>query len=183
MNILDILMLLALIIGVAVGFVRGMVQQAIGLLSIYISMIVGVWGHRLFGSGFKYLFPALTRPSADILGFATAMIVVLNALGFVTRDWHKESSWVEKVPALLNQTGGLVLGFFTTAFWLGLAGLAMVIISDAPWVTTEGARDTFAALVDNSIMVYVFRYAFRLALYTIYPWIPGGLPDIFETPL
>jgi len=183
MNVLDLIMLLGLVAGVAIGFVRGLVQQALGLVSIYISMVVGVWAHRLFGSGFKALFPALSWPAANILGFTTALIIVLNALGFVARDIEKNAGWGKKIPPLVNQTGGLVLGFATTAFWLGLAGTALSVISQAPWLGAQEAHLSFATLVDNSIMVYVFRYAFRLGLYTIYPWIPGGLPEIFATPL
>jgi uncharacterized membrane protein required for colicin V production len=182
MNILDLIMLLGLILGVAIGFVRGLLQQAMGLLSLYISLIVGVWAHRIFGNGFKALFPNLTRPSADILGFMTVLIIMLNVLGFVTRDILKNTRWEEKVPALLNQTGGLALGFITTSFWLGLAGIAMIIISRAPWIGAEGAHLNFKTMVDNSIMINVFRYAFRLALYTVYPWIPGELPTIFTMP-
>lgn len=183
MNILDILMLLGLAVGVAIGFVRGLVQQALGLLSIYISLVVGVWSHRLFGSAFKALFPSLTRPSADILGFLAVLIIALNALGLVTRDIEKNSRWVEKVPALFNQTGGVVLGFFTIAFWLGLVGTTLIVVGQTPWIGAEEAHHSFVTLVNNSLMVYVFRYAFRLILYTIYPWIPGGLPGIFTMPL
>jgi uncharacterized membrane protein required for colicin V production len=182
MNILDLIMLLALIIGVAIGFVRGLLQQALGLLSLYVSLVVGVWAYRIFGNGFKSLFPNLTRASADILGFVTVLIIMLNVLGFVTRDILKNTRWEEKVPALLNQTGGLSLGFITTSFWLGLAGIAMIIISRAPWLGAEGTQQTFKALVDNSVMIFVFRYAFRFALYSVYPWIPGELPSIFTTP-
>ena len=183
MNILDILMLLGLIGGVAIGFVRGLVQQAIGLLSIYISLIVGVWAHRVFGNVFQSLFSSLSRPSADILGFMTVLIIVLNAIGFVTREYQENARWIAKIPALLNQTGGLTLGFITTAFWLGLAGTALLIISGVPWLGADKAHSSFADLVNNSLMIYVFRYAFRLVLYTITPWIPGGLPAIFTIPL
>ncbi len=183
MNVLDLIMLLILIVGVTIGFVRGLVQQAMGLLSIYISMVVGVWAHRLFGSGFKALFPALSWPAAYILGFVTALIIVLNALGFVSRDIEKNVSWVKKIPPVVNQTGGLALGFATSVFWLGLVGMALTVISQAPWPGAEEAHQSLVTLVDNSVMIYVFRYAFRLGLYTIYPWIPGGLPEIFAIPL
>jgi uncharacterized membrane protein required for colicin V production len=182
MNILDLIMSLILVVGVAVGFVRGLVQQALGLLSIYISMVVGVWAHRLFGSGFKALFPALSQPAANMLGFTTALIILLNALGLITRDIEKNAAWVKKIPPLLNQTGGLALGFITSTFWLGLAGTALTVISRAPWLGAEEAHQSLVTLVDNSVMVSVFRYAFRLGLYTIYPWIPGELPEIFTIP-
>jgi uncharacterized membrane protein required for colicin V production len=183
MNILDLIMLLVLAAGAAIGFVRGLVQQAMGLLAIYISMVVGVWAHRLFGAGFKALFPALSRPAADVLGLTTALIIILNALGFVTRDIEKNAGWVKKIPPLVNQTGGLALGFATSAFWLGVVGTAMVVITQAPWPGAQEAHQALATLVNNSVMVYVFRYAFQLGLYTIYPWLPGGLPEIFTAPL
>lgn len=182
MNILDVIMLLGLIVGVAIGFVRGLIQQALGLLSIYISVIAGIWAHRLFGNGFKALFPSLSRPAANLLGFMTALIILLNALGFVARDIEKNASWIEKIPPLLNQIGGLMLGFITTAFWLGLGGTALSVIGNAPWVGAEEAGRTLAALVDDSIMAHVFCYALRLGLYTVSPWIPGGLPDILTSP-
>jgi len=183
MNILDILMLVGLVVGVMLGFVRGLVQQAMGLLSLYLSMVVGVWSHRVFGSLFVALFPSLSRPSADILGFMLAVIILLNALGFITRDFEKNAQWIQKMPALVNQTGGLVLGFITTAFWLGLAGTALVVIGQAPWIGAEGTHQAIVDLVDGSLMIFVFRYAFQLALYTAYPWIPGELPEIFTMPL
>lgn len=183
MNILDLIMLLGLVIGVLIGFVRGLVQQAMGLITIYISMVVGVWAHRVFGNLFLSLFPALTRGAADILGFTTVVIILLNVLSFVVRDLEKNATWVRKVPALINQSGGLILGFVTTAFWLGLAGTALVIVSQALWVDTEGASQIFLNIVNRSIMVYVFRYAFWFALFTVYPWIPGGLPEVFSQPL
>ena len=182
MNILDVFMALGLAAGVLIGFVRGMVQQAMGLLSIYLSMVVAVWAHRLFGSGFKSLLPGLTRSSAEILGFVTVLIIFLNVLGFITRDIEKNASWVKKVPPLLDQTGGLVLGFVTSAFWLGLVGTALSVIGHAPWIGAEELGRSLVTLVDHSALATVFRYAFWLSLYTIAPWVPDGLLEIFASP-
>ncbi len=183
MIVVDLILSLVLAVGVLIGFVRGLAQQAMGLISIYISMVVGVWAYRLFGSGFKALFPSLTRSAANILGFTTALIIVLNALGLVTRDIEKNARWIKKIPPLVNQTGGLVLGFATSIFWLGLAGTALNVIGHAPWIGAEEFGRTLVTLVNNSVMLTVFHYAFRLGLYTVAPWMPGGLPEIFATPL
>lgn len=183
MNILDLLMLLGFVVGVAIGFLRGLVQQAMGLLSIYISVVVAVWAHRLFGNLFKALLPSLSRPASNMLGFLTVLLIIINVLGLITRDIEKNARWVKKVPPLLNQTGGLALGFATSAFWLGLAGTALVVISQVPWLGAEEAHDSVVTLLQNSFMVYVFRYAFHLGLYTITPWVPGGLPEILTAPL
>ncbi len=139
MIVVDLILSLALAVGVLIGFVRGLAQQAMGLISIYISMVVGVWAYRLFGSGFKALLPSLTRPAANILGFTTALIIVLNALGLVTRDIEKNARWIKKIPPLVNQTGGLVLGFATSIFWLGLASTALNVIGHAPWIGADNA--------------------------------------------
>ncbi len=182
MNILDLIMLLGLIAGVAIGFVRGLIQQALGLLSIYLSVTVGIWAHRLFGRAYKSLLPALSQPAANFVGFLTALLIVLNALAFLTRDIEKNARWVKKVPALFNQTGGLALGFVTSAFWLGLAGTFLYVVGNAPWVGAEEMGRTLVELADGSILTYVFRVALRLGLYTVAPWIPGGLPDILAAP-
>jgi len=182
MNVLDVIMLLGLVTGVAIGFVRGLVQQAMGLLSIYVSMVVGVWAHNLFGDGFKSVMPALSWPAARFLGFLTALIIVLNALGFVTRDIERNAEWIKKIPPIVNQVGGLTLGFATAAFWLGVLSMALSVIGHAPWVGAEEAGRTLVILVNDSILAYVFRYAFWLGLHTVSPWIPGGLPDILTSP-
>ena len=182
MNVLDVIMLLGLVTGVAIGFVRGLVQQTMGLLSIYVSMVVGVWAHNLFGNAFKSVMPALSWPAARFLGFLTALIIVLNALGFVARDIERNAEWIEKIPPIVNQVGGLTLGFATAAFWLGVLSMALSIIGHAPWVGAEEAGRTLVILVDDSILAYVFRYAFWLGLHTVSPWIPGGLPDILTSP-
>jgi len=182
MNVLDVIMLLGLVAGVAIGFVRGLVQQAMGLLSIYVSVVVGVWAHNLFGNAFKSVIPSLSLPAAKFLGFLTALIIMLNALALIARDIEKNAEWMEKIPPMLNQVGGLVLGFATATFWLGLLGVALSVIGNAPWVGAEEAGRTLVTLVDQSILAYVFRYTFRLGLYTISPWIPGGLPEILTSP-
>jgi len=183
MNILDIVMALGLAVGVLIGFVRGLVQQAIGLISIYISVVVGVWAHRLFGTGFKMFFPALTRASANILGFTTVVIILLNVLSFVTRDIEKNARWIRRIPALINQTGGMLLGFATSVFWLGLISTALNVIGHAPWKGAEEFGRTLVTLVNDSIMASAMHYAFRIGLYPIAPWVPGGLPEIFTIPL
>ncbi len=182
MNILDLIMALGLAAGAAIGFVRGLVQQTLGLLSIYISMVVGMWAHRLFGSGFKALIPALSRPAANVLGFMTALLIMLNVLAFIAREIEENAAWVKKIPPLVNQTGGLALGFATAVFWLGLLGTALDIIGRAPWVGAEEMGRTLVTLVENSFMADALRYTFWLGLYTVSPWIPGGLPEMFSAP-
>jgi uncharacterized membrane protein required for colicin V production len=183
MNILDVFMALGLIVGVLIGFVRGVVRQAMGLISIYISMVIAVWAHRIFGSAFMALFSGLTEASANILGFVTVLIIFLNVLGFIARDIEKNAKWVEKIPPLLDQTGGLILGFVVSAFWLGLVGTALSVIGHAPWIGAEELGRSLVTLVNHSVMATVFRYAFWLSLYAIAPWVPDGLLQIFVTPL
>ena len=183
MNVLDVVMAVGLAVGVLVGFVRGMVQQAMGLVAIYLSVVVGVWAHRLFGLGLKALLPALTPASANILGFMTVVVILLIILDFVIRDIEKNARWMAKIPPVLNQTGGLLLGFATAVFWLGLVSTALNVVGHAPWKGAEEFGRTLVRLVNGSFMTAAMHYAFRLGLYTITPWIPGELPEIFTTPL
>jgi membrane protein required for colicin V production len=80
MNWLDIVLAIILAASVAAGFHRGLSRQIIGLVSVVLALLLGIW---FYGNVGYYLLPyASSRTLANAGGFAVVFCAVL-ALGAV----------------------------------------------------------------------------------------------------
>ncbi len=131
MNPLDWLLLFILAVTAVMGYQRGLVDSAITLAAIYVSLVIGA----LFAGYVIVLLPISVESAAlsTVIGYVVIFAVVILASRVVTAAANKLVS----PPSIewINKLGGLAMGVIVWAF------LASALI-------TVGAR--FAYVVDSS---------------------------------
>jgi uncharacterized membrane protein required for colicin V production len=181
MSFLDILIFIILAVGMFMGFMRGLLRQIVGMVSLYLTILLAGFTYPLLGQGIRVLGPNMSITAAEAIAFAALILLGYTTLNFTIYSSYKET--VLPIPGVLNQTGGMILGFFLTCFWIGLALILInFVVGGNPWIAYDGVRQLFAGMLKGSAMVRIFAVFLSVAFITLEPWFYffGGLPPIFR---
>jgi len=167
MNWLDIVLLLILAASVAASFRKGLAREVIGLVSVILAVLAGIW---LYGLPAGVLMPYLSsRGLANFAGFFVvfcAMLALGAVAGFVIGKFLRVTG-LSFFDHFLGAVFGLVRGaLIAVALVMGLmafsaadrppaaivnskvapyvANAARVVASLAPYELKEGFRKTYA---------------------------------------
>jgi hypothetical protein len=85
------------------------------------------------------------------------------------------------LPAMINQVGGMVAGFFLTCLWIGIGFVIADFLLSVSWVKWEPLRWNLSGLVATSSFARLVRGLLPYALVGLEPWFApfGGLPRLF----
>ena len=158
MNWLDIVLALILAASIAAGFHRGLSRQIIGLVSVVLALLLGIW---FYGNVGYYLLPyASTRALANAGGFAVVFcgVLMLGALvSFVVGRFLKVTG-LSIVDHLLGAAFGVLRGLvFAIAIIMGVMAFSRgekppeTVVNSrlAPYVV-DAAR-VFAAMAPHEL--------------------------------
>ena len=158
MNWLDFVLAIILLASVAAGFRRGLSRQIIGLVSVVLALLLGIW---FYGNIGYYLLPyASTRALANAGGFAVVFcgVLMLGALvSFVVGRFLKVTG-LSIVDHLLGAAFGVLRGLvFAIAIIMGVMAFSRgekppeTVVNSrlAPYVV-DAAR-MFAAMVPHEL--------------------------------
>ncbi|MEA4882506.1 MAG: CvpA family protein [Clostridia bacterium] len=90
-----------------VGFSRGLVRQAAGLIGAVLAVLAGARFYRAVGTVLLAWFPKLRQPAPDVLGFLGVFVAIMIIVDLIGHGL----STVMKAPGLsaLNGLGGAAL--------------------------------------------------------------------------
>jgi len=179
-NPFDAFIILGVLVGTVLGFVRGLVRMILTLLVLYVAAALGLTFHRALGNWMIYIF---RFPDSVSLGLAFILIVVVASaiMNFVLRRTYKDT----ELPGIrqIDQLGGLVIGFFVACVWIGFAILVLTFFFTAPDTQPTGLQQNMIGYFRRSALVPVFYDFLNVALATLRPWMPKGLPPkLFQIP-
>jgi uncharacterized membrane protein required for colicin V production len=175
-NPFDFLIVLALLGGAALGFIRGLVRMALSLLVLYVAAVVAMAAHVWLGRWVGYI-TSLPKTVSQGIGFLLLLAVTAIVLNFILRKTYRET----ELPGIrqIDQLGGMIIGFFLATLWIGFSILAIAFIMGTPVDEPSGLRLNLVGYFQSSNLIPVFYAFLPIALATLKPWMPKGLPDIF----
>jgi membrane protein required for colicin V production len=167
MNWLDIVLLLILAWSIATSFRKGLTQEILGLASVVLALLLGLW---FYGTAGSYLAPyASSRSLANFAGFLVvfAGVMLLGSLASFILGKFLRVTGLSIVDHALGAAFGVLRGTLIAivlimaimAFSPGdrppdsvvrsrlaphVAGAAHVLVSIAPHELKEGFRKTYA---------------------------------------
>lgn len=178
-NPFDFFIILTLIVGTAIGFVRGLVRMAINLLILYISMVLAMTFYNWLAKQLVFMSSGfMSVRVSQALAFVLILVLVNLIAGFVLRRTYKDT----QLPGLrqVDQLGGMVVGFIVTCTWIGLALVALAFVLSAN-VGASGLQANLIYFFRHSLLVPIFYRFLPLVIATLRPWMPKGLsPEILE---
>jgi uncharacterized membrane protein required for colicin V production len=181
MNLVDFLVIIALCGGTLVGFFRGLIRSVVNLLVLYLVSVVAAFSYPAIGSWLIHVFPGTSQQLRNADAFLFVLLLLYNTITLSLRPSLKDRFREPPFPGVFDKLGGLVVGFFLTSIWIGLALMLAQFLLSVPWVNMEGIRVVLARLVATSATGGLFRGLLPYAVLALKPWFApfGGLPDVF----
>ncbi len=177
LNPFDILIVLGLLGGTALGFVRGLVRMALTLVVLYVAAVLAMTLYVTVGRWISYMSGLPVQVSQGV-AFLLILIVTAIVLNFVLYRTYRHT----ELPGLrqIDQLGGMVIGFLVTSIWIGLAIVALAFILGVQTTVEDNVRPIMVARFQSSNLIPIFYDFLPIAQATLRPWMPKGLPpDIF----
>jgi uncharacterized membrane protein required for colicin V production len=181
LNPFDVFIIVGMLIGAAIGFVRGLVRMALSVAVLYITTVLGVLVYRPMG---KWINNGFGVPLTASLSFSFVLIVILGfiIISAMLRRVYKDT----ELPGIrrIDQLGGLIVGFFVGCLWIGLAVLVLNFLLTATMAQTGAAASrNMLYYFRQSALIPVFYDFLQIALVTLKPWIPKGVPpELLQIP-
>lgn len=180
-NWLDIVIIILLLTGMVVGFRQGLIRQLIGLAALYAGLVLAT---EFFRGVSQTAGDALNAPPNTLSNAAAFFFILFIAMGVINyfgQDAYK-STKIHLIP-FLDQVTGIVLG--VASMWIILSVAINVLIfavNTQAWPPgyAETAQVILKGSLESSRLSDVASSTLPLIISTIRPWLPGGLPAIFD---
>lgn len=194
--VLDVFIVLAIAGGSLNGLRIGAGRQVISLIILYMSTVLTTRFYRLLLPYIKRLLSDAPAAIVESVVFLVILLLVfgllsLLILGFALGqqkerrgtgyNWKRPMDTTgQSLAGTLNHLGGIAVGFVTVCVWIGIGLLIYNFIINSAWAEWENYRRRLLQDYQVSTLVPVFRVFLPYVLRTIEPWLPGGLPAMFQ---
>jgi uncharacterized membrane protein required for colicin V production len=181
-TIFDFLILLALLVGAAIGFFRGLLRQASLTAMLYVSIVVAAFFYRGV-SRFLIRVTGQAGQAADVLGFFVLMGLVLAGLFVLVYELRRNVD-MDRFSVWHNIVG-MVFGFINATI---VCSIVLIVLRSAAggasWYAYGGVQRFLQQQLARSWMVYVFRPLNQLLLALIEPiFVRRPLPPLLRNAL
>ncbi len=177
LNPFDVLIVLGLLGGAALGFIRGLVRMALSLLVLYLATVLAMTLYVIVGRWISYMSGLSVQVSQGV-GFMLVLILTAILLNFILHRAYRDT----ELPGLrqIDQLGGMVIGFLVASIWIGLVIVALAFVLGVQTTAEDSIRPIVVARFQGSNLIPIFYDFLPIAMATLRPWMPKGLPpDIF----
>lgn len=178
-NWFDILIIILLLAGMAIGYSQGLIRQLIGLLVLYIALVLATQFFRVLSQTIAGVIQIAPNTLTNMLAFFFLFFVALSILNFLARDAYKATR-IRLLP-FLDHTTGMVLG--VVSMWIILSVSVSVLlfaVGTQGWLQAESTRQILETGVKNSRLAQLTQSVLPIIVVTIQPWLPSGLPALFK---
>lgn len=178
LNPFDFVIALVLIGGVALGFIRGLVRMALSLVVLYVAAVLAMVFHPRVGAWISQM-SGLPLAVAQGMGFLLILALVTILLNFLSHRAYRDT----ELPGLrqVDQLGGMVVGFLLTSVWIGLSLMVLAFMLSTPVTDTDVVRVSMINYFQGSNLIPIFYKLLPIAIATLKPWMPRGLPPDLVT--
>ena len=177
-NWVDLAILAVLMLGLATGWMQGLVRQLIVLAALYLGAILATQYHAFLGNGLKSILVGTPGIIVNAISFFGILLIVTAIINLLAFDAARMSF---RLPAVFDRLGGMLLG--AVSGWI-LVTLAVQILSYSTGIAAWGDADNMREFIANGIrasrLADVAAATVPALIGTIKPWLPSGLPSIFS---
>ncbi len=179
LNWIDLTILLIAVFSLVIGSVQGMLRQIVWLAALYIATILGAQYHSLVGGWIRALtFQAHPSRIVNVVAFLIIVVVISFLLSWLASDAYPTEKL--KFFPLVNQIGGSILALATMVVMISVLLWVVAFSVGETWPGNESLRFTLVGGLQSSLLVPLFESFKEPLLKTIIPWLPAGLPSIFN---
>jgi uncharacterized membrane protein required for colicin V production len=178
-NWLDFILIFMLLLAMAIGYAQGLIRQLIGLAAVYVGLVIATQFFVPLTQAYSSL--TLTSPNTltNAISFFVILLLTMFVLNILGQDAYRQLRF--NMFPLLNHVGGMLLG--VASMWILLTVVVNVLlfaINTQSW----GNADPYRLILDNGLtnsrVAEVTASTLPIIVSTIRPWLPSGLPALFE---
>jgi len=178
-NPFDALIVMGVVVGVALGFSRGLLRMAFSVIILYVATVVAMTFYVPLGGYIRRVLLQLAPEVSEGMAFALILIVTAVALHFLLSRTYKNLAW----PAVrqIDQLGGMVFGFVAVTLWIGIVLIAIDFVLGTPAPGVQMTQQSLIFQFHTSRLIPIYYRFLPIAFATLKPWVPrGNLPDILK---
>ncbi len=177
LNWFDVVLLLLLGLGLLSGYMQGLLRQIITLAALYLGAVVGAQYYYALANPLKSLMATTPPLLINSISFFIILLAVVAILVFLAHDASKLT--IALHPAV-DHLGGMILGLVTVWIFITIGVNVLQVATQIEWPQAENLRQLVDAGVSNSFLAQETTLTLPTLLATIRPWLPIGLPSIFN---
>jgi uncharacterized membrane protein required for colicin V production len=178
LNWIDLILLLLIITSLAIGFAQGMLRQMIGLAALYIAMILAAQYYIPVSNFIRAVMFQPTSRFLNAISFFIIVVVVWSLISWMAFDVY--SSTKLRLLPLIDQLGGSILSLVAVIAALTLVLPVIFFMVGESWPSNETVRSGIELGLQTSRLVPIFTALKPTLLGSLAPWLPIGLPSIFN---
>ncbi len=179
-NWLDLILIILLAVGMAVGYRQGLLREVIGLAAMYLGAILAAQYFQPLANTFKNLFPTTPGTLLNVIAFFIILFSAMGLVNFLAYDAYKMTHL--RILPTLDHFGGLLVGLVST--WV-LLTIAINVIgfstANQGWAGAETFRIMLKQGITSSQLADATASTLPTILSALKPWLPTGLPAIFNS--
>jgi membrane protein required for colicin V production len=182
MNGIDLLFLLILLGGLALGFFQGTIKLLVTIIAFYVSLVLASLYFQAVGNFFRVRFNS-SQEVGQITAFATVLVIsflLLTLAGLYTFRYFKVPTSLDFIDKII----GTLLGMFLGALFMGLLAILLKDLFVFRSPASEAGLPiiiSFQGGVRSSTLVTFFGdRLFPLLYRTVQPILPSEANYIFR---
>lgn len=182
MNAVDLLFILLVLAGLALGFFQGTIKLVIAIVSFYVSIVLSSLYFQIVGRFFRQRF-GTTLEVGQITAFGLILLVgflLLTVAGLYTFRYAKMPPSLDFVDRVIGTLLGLVLGALVLGMFASLLE-SLFVFRNPSGVLTWPFMKAFQGAVRGSLMVQFFANNILPMIYaSVRPVLPAEADLIFR---
>lgn len=182
LNAIDLLFILLVLGGMALGFFQGTIRLVIAIVAFYVGIVLASLYFQVVGNFFRIQFRSSLQVG-QITAFAVILLVafiVLTIAGIYTFRYAR----VPAVLDFLDRIVGTILGLLLAALFLGILASVLQLLfvnQNVAGTITFPIMRAFQNSVRGSVLVVVFGDQILPLIYAmVQPLLPGEARYIFQ---
>lgn len=177
-NWMDFVLILLLALGLAIGYNQGLLRQIVSLAALYLGAILATQYSFVLTNIFKAMFTTTPSTMLNTIAFFVIMFGVMGGLSLLALDAYRLKL---NVFPLLDHLCGMLLGLVTAWIILALClNVTIIATSVQSWESAEGLRQALHDGIAGSRVAEATDTTVPMLIAAIKPWLPAGLPTIFN---
>ncbi|MBI3913032.1 MAG: CvpA family protein [Chloroflexi bacterium] len=177
-NGLDIFILALVVVGIAVGFAQGLLRQVIGLAALYVGAILGAQYYNVLGGFLRFVLSSAPSKFINAIAFFIIVFAVSAIINFLVRDAYQSTKL--RIFPVVDQLGGAIVGLVSPLITLTLVLPVIIFAASEPWPFFDQTRYLVTTALQTSRLLPIFEYFKPVILDAVGPWLPAGLPALFN---
>ncbi|MFO7166451.1 MAG: CvpA family protein [Chloroflexota bacterium] len=182
MNAIDLLFILLLLAGLAIGFFQGTIRLTIAIVSFYVSIVLASLYFQLVGRFFRQRF-GTTLEVGQITAFAVILLIaflLLTIAGLYTFRYARMPAALDFLDRIVGTLLGLVLGALILGIFASLLE-SLFVFRNPGGVISFPIMRAFQGGVRSSILVSFFANTILPLIYAaVRPVLPAEADLIFR---